>query len=259
MRFSLPALLPYFAFTLCGTPALLAQPTAEKPAAAQPDSAPSNKDPKTAPAPDAKPAITSLGASNYELNGITFNSETRAITFPAKVNMVEGLLEYAIVHESGKAHESFLTTTISPYDLNVVLLLVNFKPSATFFDLSDKKSGAVVVKKPKIEPAAKLSVSLKWKDATGPEKTAALESLLLNIDKKAPATDGPFTYTGSMLMEDGTFMAKETGSILALYADAAALLNNPREGNENDDIWITDKKKTPPLETAVTVTLNPAK
>ena len=204
------------------------------------------------------PAIKPLGGPRYGLNGITFNEDTRAITLPATVNMTEGLLEYALVHESGKVHESLLSTPISPYDLNVVLLLLNYQPSATFFDTSDEAAGAVLVRNPKIEAQAKLLVTLEWKDPAGKAQTARLESLLLNLDQKAPAKDGPFIYTGSMLMEDGVFMAKETGSILALYADAAALLNNPRQVNENDDNWLADKSKVPPKGTTVTVTLIPA-
>jgi len=214
---------------------------------------------KTGPPAGEKPAIKHLGGPRYELNGISFNEDTRSISFPAKVNMTEGLLEYALVHESGKAHESFLTTTISPYDLNIVLLLLSYTPSKTFFDFSDEKAGAIVVKNPKIEPKACLQVTLDWKDPAGKAATARLETLVLNIDQKAPAKDGPFTYTGSMLTSDGTFMAKDTGSILALYADPAALINNPREGNENDDAWITDKAKTPAKGTGLTLTLTPKK
>ena len=216
--------------------------------------------PVTPAAPDTKPSTTApaikpLGGSRYELNGIAFNEQTRVITLPALVNMTEGLLEYALVHEAGKVHESFLSTSISPYDLNVVLLLLSYQPAATFFDFSDKKAGAVLVKDPKIDPAAQLSMTLGWKTPEGKAQTAPLESLLLNVDQKATVTPGPFTYTGSFLMDDGTFMAKETGSIVALYADAAALINNPRPGNENDDIWLPDKTKVPPKGTIVTVTL----
>ena len=245
---------------------------------AEPSSAPPSGEPTKSPAAPASPAspaapaapaspaagetkkpeIKHLGGSNHELNGIAFNDKTRAITLPAKVNMTGGLLEYALVHESGKAHESLLTTAVSPYDLNVVLLLLNYQPSATFFDVSDKKAGAMLVKNPKLEPTAQLTISLEWKDADGKSTTAPLESLILNLDQKNTAREGPFTYTGSMLTDDGIFMAKETGSILALYADAASLINNPREGNDNDDAWIPDKTKIPAKETAVTLTLSPA-
>lgn len=243
---------------LCGfaAPPVVAQNPPQVPGGPEP-SIPAARDAK--PAAPPAPAIKPLGGPRYELHGISFNKDTRAITLPALVNMTEGLLEYALVHEAGKVHESFLSTAISPFDLNVVLLLLSYQPSATFFDFSDKKAGAILVKNPKIEPVAQLALTLEWKNSEGTLQTAPLESLLLNVDQKATLTPGPFTYTGSFLMDDGTFMAKETGSILALYADAASLINNPRQGNEHDDIWLPDKSKVPPKGTPVTVTLAPAK
>lgn len=205
--------------------------------------------------PDPAKAIKKLEGSRYELNGIIFDQKTRAIRIPAKVNMTEGLLEYALVHESGKVHESLLSTAISPFDLNVVLLLLSYEPGTGFFDTSDQNAGAVPVKNPKLPAAAQLKATLEWKAPDGTDKTSRLESLLLNLDKKGTVTDGPFTYTGSMVTDDGTFMAKDTGSILALYVDVLAVINNPREGNENDDIWVPDKTKIPEKDTAVTLVL----
>lgn len=208
-------------------------------------------------APDPAKAIRRLDDSRFELNGITFDKKTRGISLPAKVNMNEGLLEYALVHESGKVHESLLSTAVSPSDLNVVLLLLNYQPCGAFFDISNKQAGAVPVKNPVIGVSSQLQVSVEWKDSAGAAKSAPLESLLLNLDKKGTVTPGPFTYTGSQVMSDGSFLAQDTGSILALYVDAAAVINNPREGNENDDIWVPDQKKLPARDTPVTVCLKP--
>lgn len=234
------------------------KPDASRPAAPAPSAdSKEAKPPGAADQPDPAKAIKKLDGSRYELNGIIFDQKTRAIRIPAKVNMTEGLLEYALVHEAGKVHESLLSTAISPFDLNVVLLLLNYEPGTGFFDTSDKNAGAVPVKNPKLPPAAQLKATVEWKAPDGVEKTSRLESLLLNLDQKGTVTDGPFTYTGSMVTDDGTFMAKDTGSILALYVDVLALINNPREGNENDDIWVPDKTKIPEKDTAVTLVLQP--
>ncbi|RYD33330.1 MAG: hypothetical protein EOP86_13640, partial [Verrucomicrobiaceae bacterium] len=226
------------------TPATL--PAATLPAATLPAAKPASAaDGSGIPAPDPAKAIKKLDGNQYELNGILFDKKTRVITIPAKVNMNEGLLEYALVHEAGKVHESLLSTAVSPFDLNVVLLLLNYQECAGFFDNSNKQAGAMPVKNPKIDPTAQLTATVEWKAPDNSVKSARLESLLLNLDKKGTVTEGPFTYTGSLLMQDGTFLAKDTGSILALYADVAAVINNPREGNENDDIWVPDKTKVP--------------
>ncbi|MDB6136452.1 MAG: hypothetical protein JWM59_4695 [Verrucomicrobiales bacterium] len=261
----LPLPVPCFLLLLSlGAPELPAQekqltapPAAPAPASPAKPAPPAGSIPTPASEPDPARAIKKLDGNRYELNGILFDKKTRAIVIPAKVNMNEGLLEYALVHEAGKVHESLLSTAVSPFDLNVVLLLLNYQECAGFFDQSNKQAGAMPVKNPKIDPTAQLMATVEWKAPDNSAKSARLESLLLNIDKKSTVTEGPFTYTGSLLMQDGTFLAKDTGSILALYADVAAVINNPRGGNENDDIWVPDKTKVPDRDTPVTVILQP--
>lgn len=235
--------------------ALFSMAADQPPAPAKPPAPPAAADAK--PASPPAPAVKPLGGPLYELNGISFNAETRAIRLPGLINMTQGLLEYALVHEEGKAHESLLTTKVSPFDLNVVLLLLNYEASTTFFDLSDKIRGALLVPNPKTAPKAELAVTLEWKDPKGQIQTARLESLLLNAQPKTNLAPGPFIFTGSMVMDDGTFMAKESGSILALFADPASLINNPRAGNEMDDTWLPDTQKLPPQKTPVTVIISP--
>ena len=57
-------------------------------------------------------------------------------------------------------------------------------------------------------------------------------------------------------MQDGQFLAEQTGSILALYVDPASMVNNPRDGNDLDDVWINDPA-VPEKETPVTVIFKP--
>ena len=54
-------------------------------------------------------------------------------------------------------------------------------------------------------------------------------------------------------MVEGTFIAESTGSILAIYADDNAILNNSHYDSTNDDVWIANKKKMPPLEFPVNI------
>jgi hypothetical protein len=65
---------------------------------------------------------------------------------------------------------------------------------------------------------------------------------------------GEWTYNGSMI-EDGTFLADQDLSLIAVITDPTALVNNPREGYDNDENWQVRDDKTPPLNTAVQVTI----
>ena len=211
----------------------------------------------TGPPADPAKSIQKLDGTRFKLGTLEFDQKTREVFIPAKVNMREGLLEYVLVHESGKVHESLFSTPVKPMELNVVLLLLNWKESKAFFDFSQPDRGGVPVKNAKNPPESLVEIHVAWKDKDGQEQTCRLENWLHQVEKKAKLTEEPWIYTGSMISADGVFQAEENGSILALYVDATALLNNPRDGNELDDVWINDPA-VPEKGTPVTVIFKPA-
>jgi hypothetical protein len=73
-------------------------------------------------------------------------------------------------------------------------------------------------------------------------------------------TSSPWTYNGSMV-QDGVFLADQELSIVAVITDPTALVNNPRDGYDNDEIWQVQDKVVPPLDTPVEISIalaNPA-
>lgn len=206
---------------------------------------------------DPKKAIQRIEGDRYKCGSIEFDQKTREIRIPCKLNMREGPLEYVLVHESGKVHESLLSTAARPLELNIVLLLLNWKKSEVFFDFSNADRGGVPVKKAKNPPASQVEVHVAWKDKEGKDQTCRVEQWMHQIEKRAKVTEVPWIYTGSIIMPDGRWLAEETGSIMALYVDPGSMFNNPREGNDLDDVWIADPG-VPEKETPVTVIFKPA-
>ena len=94
----------------------------------QPASSPAGTKAAAELADAAKTRIKKVGPTDYTLGDMTFSSATHEIRIPAVVNMSEGILEYALVHENGKTHESLLKTPVKPTELNVALLLCNYEP-----------------------------------------------------------------------------------------------------------------------------------
>jgi hypothetical protein len=88
-----------------------------------PRNPPTGKQPKKSP-------IQKTGDVTYELGGVRFNSATREVRLPCSVNMTEGAIEYALVAETGKTHESLLKTRVNPFDVQVALLLCHYEPHA---------------------------------------------------------------------------------------------------------------------------------
>jgi len=189
------------------------------------------------------------GASTLEYRGIKIDKEERTVTFPAAINMTEGMLEYLIVNDKGKTHESLLSTKIEPYDIQVAMLLLGIKPAANG---DAEPPGQITREYLSTAPALKgerITITLTW---AGHE--AAAEDLVWNLDKNAAMTEGPWTYNGSE-MYDGKFLAQIDGSIAALVRDSGALMNNPRPGNDDDQIWEVNTKVVPAKGTAVDVTV----
>jgi len=159
------------------------------------------------------------------------------------------MLEYLIVSDKGKTHESLLSTKIDPYDIQVAMLLLGIKPA----EKADSEPPGQITRgylssAPELK-GEKISLFLSW-----PGHRVRAEGLIWNLDKNAAMTDGPWTYNGSE-MYAGRFLAEVDGSIAALVRDSGALVNNPRPGNDDDQIWEVYSKATPPVGTPVDVTI----
>ena len=205
------------------------------------------------------PQVKDLGNGAFKAGLVHFNSSTRSISFPCTVNMTEGLLEYAIVHENGKIHEALLSTKAQPVDLNVALKLLHFEPSQELFMILDedyRPTGKFPEVPEETRHAARVEILLSWKDASGKDHTAALNDWITNSRTKTPVAAAPWVYGGSCL-HHGVFQAQAMGDIAAVYTNRTALFNFPGKDRSNDEVWIPTPEKTPPVGTPVTVTILP--
>jgi hypothetical protein len=236
-------------------------PTDPTPAPLIPPNAPPVP-PPTKPGEQPPPGqITQISKTRYRLGKIEFDQVSRTITFSATLNMNKGMLEYALVNESGKLHEALLATKISPFNLNLVLIILKYKPAENFIPpelLSPDKQPTAGAKPSPIDPSNGFDIKVSWKDQEGIEKTARMEDWIHNAATKKKAEPGPFVYTGSDLDHNGIYSAQATGSIVALHSDPSAIFNNPRQENHSDGIWQAGPG-APPLQTKVQVTFCPCK
>ena len=231
----------------------------EKPAPEKPAEA------SAAPA-SAVPPIEKLGPQRYRMGAVEFDLAAKTVSLPVVLNITRGPLEYVLVHTEGKAHESLFTTDVRPQHLNIVLLLMDWKKSDTMFTPPRPEHSIDLIKEAKHIPESQMTLSLQWKDSAGAPQTTPVEQWIHNLDARARISSGPFIYTGSIIDPDGSFQAETNGSIIALFADPSAMVNNPRKGADLDDIWIPDPdlpekgtpmtlvlKKTPPPAPAAPV------
>ena len=195
------------------------------------------------------PEIVRIEEGIYEFGGVIINKNQRSITLPATCNQRNGLVEYGLVHEDGKIHESLFRTKVRPQIFHTSLLLLKIKPVESFFEniWSDEPE--------QIDYSGKCFEILVTWDENQTKRESSLEKLSTNQGKSKPDIGKLFIFTGSKMIE-GNFLAESTGSIVAIYADDNAIINNSHYDSVNDDVWIANKQKMPPLEMPVKITFH---
>lgn len=208
------------------------------------------------PAKEAK--VEKVGASLYRIRDITFDSKTREIRFPATINMTQDLLEFIIVHNNGKVHESLLKTGISATDLNVAFTLLRYKPSPELY-VEPSAPDNPTVKFPAVEDevkkAARIHIEVEWKDGEKLRKVPINEWVQHAVTGTTMPAE-PWVYGGSEI-SGGRFQAEVTGDIAAIYLSRSALINYPGKDNTDDTVWFVYPKRVPPVDSPVTVIITP--
>jgi hypothetical protein len=199
------------------------------------------------------PVVETLSETRRRLGGIEFDVTTREISLPASVNMEREPIEYVLVHENGKVHESLLKTAVKPFDLNVVLLLLHYTPMADFYgDTGTAKPLSAVPQ------AHRAEILIRFTPATAgaTPQTIPATQWIKDASTGNPTTPEPWVYTGSEVIEEGAYAAEQDGVHIALYRDPRCVLNTARSGSDEDDRW--RPASAVPKGTAVTVIIRPS-
>ncbi len=218
---------------------------------------------KSPPAPDEqaapmKPSVEKIDETHFRIGTITFDQKTREIRFPGKVNMTAGQLEFLLVHENGKVHESLLMTTISPTALNLAFTLLRYPPSRELYPLPNDHGGAsnaLPEVSTEVKTAARIAIEVEWKEGGKTHRFPANE-LIQHTVKNTAMTAGPWVYGGSEI-EDGKYAPETSGDIIAIFTASSALINYPGKDDDNDEVWIPYPKRLPAIGTDVTLVIYP--
>ena len=202
----------------------------------------------------------------FTVGSVRLDKNTATVTFPAKVNMNDGLLEYLMVSPQGPVHESLFTSEAAPQDVHMAMLLLGAKGMAQQGGKRPERIDAEsIAKAPKLTGDLIL-LSVKWTGKDGKEQSAPPERWITRkvfSPKKATqevgAEDGPWLYTGSYFYEN-RFIAQVDGTFAAMVSFPGALINNPRAGANDDHIWFVKSEAVPPVGTPVefSIKLEPA-
>ena len=192
------------------------------------------------------PAMNFVAPGVIEIGDCRVDKKNGRVEFPARVNMQEGLLEYLLVGDAGKLHESLLSTEISPYALQVSLLLLGIEGSYNPLEVQGEA---------RTPEGGRVNIKVQWQDGER-VKTVALEKWLKK--DKSKLNNIPWVFTGSMVI-DGVFMAEVERSIIAIFHDPVAMIDHQLPEGADDQIWFVDSAQTPSRGTNVTVIIEAVK
>lgn len=188
--------------------------------------------------------VESLGPDTFALGLVKFDKRQRTVRFPAKVNLREEVIEYALVATTGKAHEAMFVTDAKPEHLHLAFLLLDM-PTAELQGQLDVPAS--------FPPTNAIKITVTWKK-NGPDASRDLAELVLvnQPDGKtaAPMSAGAWCYAGSRFNAAG-FVAAQEGSFIGLISDSSALIENPRVDRARDDIHFPNKALLPAKGTQV--------
>lgn len=177
--------------------------------------------------------VASQGATNdLNLGDVRVNPSALSISFPAEVNQRTGLVEYLVVHETGKVHESIFKTKVGGQQIHAAALLFATATNA----------------QPKLK-----NIQVTWTE-TGAERKFAAAELILDKKKKRALGETKWAYRGSRLI-DGVFLAQRDGSLIGIIEDRDALVDQATPEASDDENWEPLTEEIPAISTAVMITL----
>ncbi len=139
----------------------------------------------------AQQRIKKLSATEYELDGIKINAATREVRIPTQIRLKQAPLEYMLTTETGKTHETVLTTAVTPTAIQVAMLLVNYQPATEGLLTkvpAEERPKIWKEEPPKNKGANRVKITVEWKAGTE-TKTSPLSQWVQNADVRKPPPD----------------------------------------------------------------------
>ncbi len=175
----------------------------------------------------------------YRIGSLIVDTKERTVLCPGEINLNEGAIEYLAVAPGGKTHESLLLLKTRPLHLQVALLMLGLEPKNVL-----KRQGDPAT--PQGDP---VELRIRWKDKNGQALERATEEMISELPNLKGMPVHPWLFTGSRILKEG-FEADLSKSLIAVYHDPAAILDNPLPGAVNNNYAI-NSKRTPKQGTRI--------
>jgi hypothetical protein len=216
--------------------------------------------PATSPAasgPASGPASTQASQAGVaQLGEVRVDVKARQIVMNAEVCLREGALELLVCGWETKGYESIMQTRAKGWQLHTALLMLGLTPGkpARWAQSPDGDDGVFL---PPQGP--QLTITLRWKDASGQQRQAAAGEWLAVPGDKAAAIPSQWVFVGSDTTSDGQYEADVNGDIISVSNFSDAVIDVPFESSNKDALRSYEVRPdaVPPVGTPVEVVIAP--
>jgi len=173
----------------------------------------SRQSPATAP-------IERLGRDLVRVGSVTINMATKEIAVKGVVNDVTTLEFVANPKGGHKAYESAIELDTNAINFNTALILIGLDPAhavppTRHFDPATPKGDPV-------------EIWVDWEDGIQ-HRSMRAEQLIYNEATKQTLANGPWVYTGSAFVDDGTrYLAEADGVLIGFVHTPEPIIESPR-------------------------------
>lgn len=181
--------------------------------------------------------------------------EKRRVLVNAYVCLRKGQLEQFLTRKRTKEHEAILAADVDARDIHTALILAGAEP------------GKPVQFLPKYKPASGSPIKITLEYQLNGKKVQLPAQQWVRSMKTKKDLNSDWVFAGSQLIPDPLdktkkpFYAANDGDVICLSNFDTAMLDLPIESTkDNDDLFFeAHTERIPPLETQVTVILEPAR
>ena len=200
------------------------------------------------------PPIERVDENRFRIGQVVVDRQARSVTIPARLNMIEGILEYLAVASNGKLHEAVLELRVEPSHIHLGLVLIGLEPNVY---KRDPEMGSKVVKE-----GSHVRIFVEWLDPVSKShKRVPAEDWLYNRQTKKSPEPRNWIFQGSGFW-GGRYGADQERSVVALVPDGSCVVGSiGDEGNPYRGEMLgfeVNKQIVPPIGTSVNFILEAA-
>jgi len=190
------------------------------------------------------PNAESLGNGKFRIGNINVDTVKEEILVSGSWKMSEGVIEYIASMKDGyKLYETVLELDVNAYEFNLALILIG---------LDQKKGRASSVHfDPNAPEGDPVEIWVEWMEGSK-KKLHRAEDLVLDDNSKKTMPHTNWVYTGSTILEDGSYMAQMDGVLIGFVHDPSVIIDSPSGfGLAQYGMLVVNKKLAPSVGTEV--------